>query len=221
VGLTYTCNIRANLIDEDSVCSLKNSNCIGVNWSIESGSEFLRNQVLKRQMSREQILESGRLLNKYEIPHRIGNIIGLPGEKFEEMLETIQLNIDAHPNLGLANIFVPFPGLELTKYAIEGNYLSEEAMKNLPKNFFTRSPLNITPDENNRIQKLMCLFPIFVKYPALFHNAKIFRTLFHLPTLLLRVVYELYSSFNLSRLYNVKASYFAKLIIILRYLKNL
>jgi len=221
VGITYTCNIRANMIDVDIVRALKESKCVCVNWSIESGNEFLRNKMLKRHMSREQILKTAWLLNKYKIPHRIGNIIGLPGEKYEEMLETLELNILANPKLGLANIFVPFPGLELTNYAKKNNYLSDESVSNLPINFFTRSCLKITSEENNRIQKLMCLFPILTKYPSLFHNTKIFNTLLNVPKLFLRIIYELYSAYKLSTLYKVNTSFVVKIIVISRYLKNI
>ncbi len=85
-------------------------------------------------MSQEQILETSRLLNKYKIPHRCGGMVGLPGEKFEEMTETLELNIKVKPEFGFVSIFVPFPGLELTNYALENKYLSEELLNNLPEN---------------------------------------------------------------------------------------
>jgi radical SAM superfamily enzyme YgiQ (UPF0313 family) len=221
VGITYTCNVRANLIDVDIVRALKESKCVCVFWSIESGNEFLRNKVLKRHMSKEQILKAAWLLNKYKIPHRTANLIGLPGEKYEEMLETLELNILANPEMGQANIFVPFPGLELTNYAKKNNYLPDESANNLPLNFFTRSSLKITSEENNRIQKLMCLFPILAKYPSLFHNTKIFNTLLEVPKFLLRIIYELYSAYKLSTLYKVKTSFGLKVFIIIRYVKNI
>ena len=221
VGITYTCNVKANMINEDVIRALKESKCVCVNWSIESGNEFLRNKLLKRQMSNEQILETASLLNKYKIPHRIGNIIGLPGEKYENMLETLELNILANPMLGLANIFVPFPGLELTDYAKKNNYLSDESVNNLPKNYFTRSSLDITTGENNRIQKLMCLFPILTKYPGLFHNTDVYNILLKVPKLFLRIIYEIYSAYKLSTLYKVKTSFGVKVLIISRYVKNI
>ena len=108
IGLPYTCNIRANLIDEETIKILKKGDCACVYWSIESGNDAIRNNLLKRNMSREQILETGRLLEKYKLSHRCGGIIGLPGEKFEEMLETLEMNIKVKPEFGFASIFVPF-----------------------------------------------------------------------------------------------------------------
>src|SRR3972149_3887344 len=45
VNIPYTCNIRANLIDEETIIALKKSNCSCVYWSIESGNEFFRNNL--------------------------------------------------------------------------------------------------------------------------------------------------------------------------------
>jgi len=221
IGLTYTCNVRANLVDEEIVQGLRDSNCCCVNWSIESGDKFLRNEVLKREMSNEQILETAGLLTKYGIKYRIGNIIGLPGESFEQMLETVELNIQAKPYLGLANIFVPFPGLELTKYAIENGYYNQNKKNKLPKSFFVKSVLNISKSKKKKIYKLMCLFPVFTSIPQLFYNFRWCKALFLMPTFLLRLVYEIVYTYKFSKMYAAKTPIKQKLRMAVRYLRNL
>ena len=99
--------------------------------------------------------------------------------------------------------------------------MSDESVNNLPKNYFTRSSLDITTGENNRIQKLMCLFPILTKYPGLFHNTDIYNILLKVPKLFLRIIYEIYSVYKLSTLYKVKTSFGVKVLIISRYVKNI
>ena len=47
IGLPYTCNIRANLIDEETIKILKKGDCACVYWSIESGNDAIRNNLLK------------------------------------------------------------------------------------------------------------------------------------------------------------------------------
>ena len=218
VGLPYTCNIRSNLIDEPTVEALKESNCVVVNWSIESGNDFFRNEILKRQITKKNILNTGRLLNKYKISHRIGNIIGLPGEKFEEMLQTLQLNIEVRPNLALANIFVPFKGLELTNYALQKNYLPKEQMNNLPKTYFKKSIMNYTSQEKLKIEKLLYLFPIISKYPQLLFNPHIFNNLLKVPKQLLRVIYDAVYGYNLMKLYCANTGLATRLRIVKRFI---
>ena len=221
VGLPYTCNIRANLMNEDVAKALKDSGCVAVNWSIESGNDHIRNDLLNRHMTREQILETGRVLNTCGIFHRIGNLVGLPGETYDQMLETLELNIAVAPSLGLANIFVPFPSLALTQYALDNGHLSPEACENLPRDFFTRSVMNIPESENVRIQKLMCLFPIFVRLPFLFRHSASRQALFALPRLVLRVLYEAFYVYMFASLYRVRSSWKAKVLMLARYIRNL
>jgi radical SAM superfamily enzyme YgiQ (UPF0313 family) len=206
VGLNYSCCIRADLVNEEIVKALKESGCISANWSIECGNDAIRERVLKRNMSREQILEAGRLLNRYKIPQKIGNMLGLPGERFEDMFETLKLNIIIKPHLCVAMMFIPFPGLELTDYALKNSYLSKELLDNLPKNYYTRSVLNFTSDEKTKIQKLTWLFQVFVDIPFLLTNKTVFKTLFRLPKGILRLFFEIYSLYKFSRQYKVKTS---------------
>ncbi len=220
IGLPYSCNIRANLIDEEIVKALSETNCACAYWSIESGNDSLRNDVLKREMSKEQILEAGNLLNKYKVPHRSGGMIGLPGEKIENMLETLDLNIKIKPQFGFASIFIPYPGLELTEYALKHSYLREGLLDNLPKNTHLSSVLNFTVKENLWIQKMTYLYPVFVDYPALFYSRRIRNVLFKLPIILLHTFFNFYCAHKLSKLYNVKTPLFLKIKIIMRYFKN-
>lgn len=218
IGLPYTCNIRSNLIDEPTVEALKRSNCVVVNWSIESGNDFIRNNILKRNITKENILNTGILLNKYKIPHRIGNIIGLPGERVEEMLQTLELNVEVRPNIALANIFVPFKGLELTNYALEKNYLNIDQMRNLPKTFFKESIMNYTAQDKKYIGKLLYLFPIITKYPLLLHNSNIFNLILKFPKQLLRVIYEAVYGYNLMKLYCANTDLITRLRILKRFI---
>ncbi|HNV85634.1 MAG TPA: hypothetical protein PKL97_01550 [Candidatus Omnitrophota bacterium] len=197
---------------------MRDSGCIVVNWSIESGDEFMRNTVLKRQMSDSQIFKTAELLTQYKIRYRIGNIIGLPGESFGQMLKTLELNIKAKPSMGLANIFVPFPGLALTEYAIAHGHYVPNAEKKIPDDFFTQSILEMSPRENKAIQKLMRLFPLFVNFPFLYSAVPARRALFALPRFVLKTVYELFFALKMMRLYVSRADFAKKARIILRYL---
>lgn len=208
IGLPYTCNVRANLVDEDLVRALKESGCVGVNWSIESGDEHVRNDVLKRAMSEEQILRTGELLAKYGLPHRIGNVIGIPGESFEQMLETVRLNSRVRPVLALGSIFAPYPGLALTDTAIQmGLYTPVEGV--WPQNYL-RCDFNLPVVQRRRIERLTCLFPLLARHPRLLESRFWMRVLFSLPIVVLRLLWVYLYSSGLARLYRVEGSPFQK-----------
>lgn len=218
--LPYTCNIRPNLVSLDIVKALKDSGCVAVMWSIESGNDHLRNDILKRNVSKNEIIKTDKLLDDFNIPYRVGNMIGLPGESFEQILETLRLNIDIKPTLANATIYVPYPNLKLTHYAMKNNYLSREALRNLPKNLFTQSVLNITLEENRRVQKLAYLFPILVNWPFLFTHPWTFNFMLSLPKCILLAMYEGFNLFMQMKVYHAKPSFSVTARMIIRYLYN-
>ncbi len=221
VGIPFSCNIRANLINEDVVRALKESGCVAVNWSIESGDEQYRNTILKRNITDEQILHTSELLNRYNINHRIGNLIGLPGETPEQVNKTIELNIRAKATCSLVNIFVPYPGLDLTKYAVQGGYCEDVPEDDLPKNFFSRSAMHATPEMHLWLKRLVYIFPLVTKFPGLYFNQSLNRFMFRLPIPILRVVYELFFGFMFRKLYRVKSDLGTTLQLFWRHFRSL
>lgn len=219
IGLPFTCNIKPEIVvREEIVKALKQGGCIHAAWSIESGNDCLRNKVLKRNVTKEQLLQASSNLNKYKISHRVGNMIGIPGEKFDNILETIELNIKAKPNLAISSIFVPFPGLELTNYAIKHNYLDKENTKCLPYTLYRKSILNFAARENINIQKITYLFPLLIRFPFLYYNKSIFyKGLLHLPRLFLRIVYDLFFIVKMAGFFKIKTSIRMKLAMLRRY----
>lgn len=218
--LTYTCNIRANLMTDDIARALYDSRCSAVNWSIESGDSHLRNTVLKRNMSKDQIIAAAEMLNKHHLTHRIGNVIGLPSETLEQVNKTIELNIQCRPNLALANIFVPFPGLELTKTAVDCGHYTPLPDDQLPSNYFTKSVLKLDESTHTRLQKILFLFPFFIAYPRAYTSIIIRRALYLLPRLALRISYELFYAYKLKAMYNVSGNFLYTAQAVYRHLKS-
>lgn len=221
VGIPYSCNLRANLVDEEIVRALKQSGCVAVNWSIESGDETLRNAVLRRNISDEQILQTAELLARYKIRHRIGNLIGLPGETQQQMLQTVALNIRARPSYALANIFVPYPGLDLTAYAVEHGHYAPVPERDLPRSYFSHSPLRFPPGVGRWIEQLLYLFPFFVQFPRLFRSRRARELAFRLPKIVLRPLYEVFYGVMFLRVYRVASSPLNTLKFSARHLQSL
>ena len=71
----FKCNVRANLMDEETAMLLKKANCISATFGIESGNDRIRNNIFKRNMSREHIVKCAKLLKKYHIRVKTENII--------------------------------------------------------------------------------------------------------------------------------------------------
>ena len=208
-------------MNETVAQALRDAGCVFASWSIESGNERIRNEVLHRHMSDEAILNAGALLNKYGIRQRLANVIGIPGETLEDLHDTVRMNIAVRPVLATANIFVPFPGLRLTEYALEHAQLSPDKARNLPKDFWHPSVLNFPQAHVRHLRKTFCLFPFFVCFPATFENPRIRRILYALPFVLLRIVYEAVFLVNCMRMFRIGGSWRVKLLMLGRYIRNI
>jgi len=82
VDLEFICLVRADIVasDEQYAFRLSEAGCKSVFFGVESGNEDLRNQVLKKQLTDDQIIKAADLLHRAGIKFRTYNILGLPFE---------------------------------------------------------------------------------------------------------------------------------------------
>ena len=114
-ALSYSCNFRISpqALDETIFRALKKANFDKINIGLESGSERLRREVLKRDYSNRDFLDVTAMARKVGLKIAVFNIIGLPGETYEDYLETVSLNRQCQPDNHYTGIFFPYPGTEL------------------------------------------------------------------------------------------------------------
>ena len=123
IDLPNTMSACIDHVTEQKAKYLTRMNCRAISVGLESGNEEIRKRLMKRNYSNKSFIIKVGILKKCGIRVSTGNLIGLPGETRQNMMETIILNKKAgvdHPDV---NIFYPFPNLDLTKYAIENRYL--------------------------------------------------------------------------------------------------
>ncbi len=128
IKLPFECFQRANFVDEEKLIRLKDAGCFSVAFGVESGSDFIRNKIMNRQMTREQIISAFRLCHRLGLKTVASNIIGLPFETKEMIFETIKLNREILPHSSIVGIFYPYPGTELEKLCREKNLINEEKL---------------------------------------------------------------------------------------------
>lgn len=92
-SLSYACNFRisSQSIDEKLIADLKKANFSRINIGLESGSERIRREVLKRNYSNKDFLNVVSMARKHELKIHVFNMIGLPGESLNDHMETVLL----------------------------------------------------------------------------------------------------------------------------------
>lgn len=196
VGLPYMCYVRPNLVTEEIAKLLKNSGCYSVRVAIECGNEPLRNRILKRNLSDEQILRSCQVLHTYGLKVGTINILGLPTETVENMKETLELNRACRPEHVSANMFMPLPGVDLTFFAIENGLLDEKFAS--PKSSHHVSEMRYPDAVKKFLYPFKALLPLMVQNKAIEKNALL---LMKLPSPVLKVVDSVYRLYRNSKFY--------------------
>ena len=191
VNLPFFAQIRINLLDEEIIRKLKESNCYMAGIGLESGNEEMRNKIIKKALPREKIIEVCSSLKKYGVKFETFNVLGLPNETIEQAFDTINLNIRIKADYTAVYLVQPYPKTELEEYSRNLGLLDDNfCVDNFPVLAFETSPLkNKYKKELINLQKF---FILAVKYPF---AHPIIRWLIKLPN---NAVYDLI--FNLCNL---------------------
>ena len=145
----FICNAHPTTITEELTVKLKKAGCEQISIGIESGNEWLRRNVLKRNISDKKLIKAFELVRKAGIRTYSFNIIGLPFETPEMADDTIRLNKIIDPDDIQVSIFYPYPKTELYHICENENWLTN----NIKFSYFEEGGvLNIPTITNKQIQ---------------------------------------------------------------------
>ncbi len=121
----YRCNVRVSRVsmDEELFIAFEKANFYAINIGLESGSERIRREVLRRNYSNEEFLQVVSLARKHGLEVYLYNMIGLPGETLCDHRETVLLNRECQPERHATGIFFPYPGTDLYTLCVEQGLL--------------------------------------------------------------------------------------------------
>jgi radical SAM superfamily enzyme YgiQ (UPF0313 family) len=121
INIDLSGGVMIRTMDEEIIDSLIKAGCIRVCIAIESGSEFIRNKIMHKNVSEKKLLETIKAFKSGGVWLRAFFMIGLPEEIEETLTDTInlieKLNVD---NITL-NKVMPFPGTRLYEQCVRDN----------------------------------------------------------------------------------------------------
>jgi radical SAM superfamily enzyme YgiQ (UPF0313 family) len=113
--ISFACNFRVArpFLTERVFGTLERANVLTIEIGLESGSERIRREVLRRNYSNEDFFEAVTLARRHQMSVNVYNMIGVPGETLADHQETVEVNQRACPNRSYTSIFFPYPGTDL------------------------------------------------------------------------------------------------------------
>jgi len=140
VGLPFSCNVRADMLTEETVALLADAGCRVVRMGVESGDERITTEVLKRHLKIQHIRDAFAIARRHGIQRMAYNMVGLPTERLPQALKTARLNAELEPDESLAFIFYPYPGTELHRLSADLGYLTDREFDHYKAGVATRMP---------------------------------------------------------------------------------
>lgn len=107
--IRWNCHARVDTIDEETVKSMKQANCTGMAFGIESGNPEMLKKINKG-ITLEEARRAVRLCGKYGISSLCSYIFGHPGDTRETVNDTLRVALKLDSDYANFCAFVPMPG---------------------------------------------------------------------------------------------------------------
>lgn len=135
-----------------------------INIGLESGSEKVRRGILRRNETNEDLIKTVALVKASGMQVVMYNLIGLPYEAEEDILETIRMNRLLRPDNHILSIFYPYPGTKLHDTCVELGIAPDKGMIEVECERF--EPLQGLPDiTSEKVLWYFLWFNLLVAYP--------------------------------------------------------
>lgn len=156
LNVSWWCSCRADAVDKKILRAMKDSGCWCINFGVESGVQKNLDTLVKREKL-ERIELAVRMAHSVGIKTHTTYIFGIPGETFEEGLETIEFA----KKLGSFTVeffpITPFPGTALYRGVEQGRYGSMSSRLNDQGMLLDRPcfvPFTMTGDQIMELRRL-------------------------------------------------------------------
>lgn len=166
-GLTFTFSYYHKFIDDEVAAKLAEAGGNFAQGAIETANPELRQKVLKRNETDEDILTAMASLKKHGIKTSTSAIFGLPFETESSRWETVRLVERSQPDMVNSYLLYPFPGTEIAQVCRDQGFLSAagwEKVKQGLESYHQKSLLqNLDLDNAATMAKLL---PLYIKGPT-------------------------------------------------------
>jgi len=137
--------VAAYALTEPTIMKMKKSGCYQLNLALESGSQYVLDNIIKKPLKLHKVKPLIEYANKIGLNTSVFFIIGMPGETLDQIRETFRLAEELeiyHPFISVAT---PYPGTELYDSCVKNGYIDPDFNFD---NLFIRSFCITTKDWN-------------------------------------------------------------------------
>lgn len=176
VRIPFICNSHVQYITDQLAEGLARASCFSVQFAIESANDQIREQVLHRHETNQEIIAAGERLHRHGIRFLTYNMLGCPGETTEQALETIELNTKLKTDFPRFSLLQPYPQTPIYRHAVETGAIQERDIDHFSASYFFGSVV-----KQANMKELINLQRLFLPAIRLPRLRRVIRLLIKLP----------------------------------------
>ena len=123
VGIPFNCFLRVDRVSDRLLKLLKDAGCFSVHLSVDSTSDYVREEILNRRMKRVDIIENLRKVRSYGINTWVNYMVAVPGSLVQDDLDTLVLNKRGRVTYPHYSTTDPMCGTALFDYCVEHGFV--------------------------------------------------------------------------------------------------
>ncbi len=124
----FSLHARVETVSEKLLHRLAAAGCRHITYGVESGSERIRREVMRRPVANQRFVDVFRWTREAGILATANYMMGLPTETPAEMAETLALHERIRPDDFGYFVFYPYPGTHLHRFCRENGYLPADVL---------------------------------------------------------------------------------------------
>lgn len=126
LDITWSCNTRADTMDEEMAELMYEAGCRLVSMGVESGSQYILDKIGKK-VTIEDIITTVKILKNANIKIYNYFVIGLPWDNENTIEDTIEFAILLNSDFASFYTATPLPGTRFYRFATENGLLKDNA----------------------------------------------------------------------------------------------
>ncbi len=139
--VTWGCLARADVVDEEIAENAKASGCVGMTIGVECGNEEIRNKVVKKNITNDEVFNSRRICDKYKLKAYYFFMAGFPQEHEKELNETAKMARQLKTVFFSASPPICYPHTEIYDRATREGKISQEAWDHIARGATEEIPI--------------------------------------------------------------------------------
>lgn len=192
IKLPFYCLLRAELVTDQVASCLKEAGAFSICMSIEAADDEVRNRMLRRRVSKEQLEEAFRIFKRHKINVYANSMLAFPFTTLEHDIASVDFAIKVKPDMPNFSIFMPYPGTDLGDYCVKAG-IFDPVRDEIDYGIKNISPLRCFSAKERRAQYNLCQLAIVaIKLPFL-RNLIVKRLIYLKPNKLFFFVHYIFA----------------------------